>query len=331
MKVKTKEQIEYLLKITDEIGVVEHCKEDVFDYVEGWCVDDNARALQVCLRHNFGESKRLADIYFRFVKSAWIDGKLYNDLNQDLTWKKDFLINGEHTGRLLFTLGEMIDNKENEVEAKIFFDEVYSLVKNNQTKFVRVISQIILGLQYYRKTEIDYWAGQILEIYIEKKTKGWAWFEDEISYDNGRIPMALLAAYKVTGKKEYLKTAIESLEFLTEQIFNKNKDCFSFPGNKGWVTKDGVKAVYDQQPIEAGSMTEVYVLAYKITKNKKYKDLAMKAFEWYFGKNIRNEMMVNKVNGGVYDGLNDDKVNTNQGAESVLAYLIAAKDLKEIL
>ncbi len=331
MKVKTREQIEYLVKITDKIGIIEHCKEESFDYMEGWCVDDNARAIQVCLKYNFKESKRLMDIYFRFVKSAWIRGKLYNDLNQDLTWKKDFLINGEHVGRLLFALGQMVDKGENAIEAKFFFDEIYLLIKNNQTKFLRVIAQTILGLQYYRKTEIDCWAEKILEMYFRKKTKDWSWFEGEISYDNGRIPMALLIAYKVTKKDDYLKTAIESLDFLTEQILNKKKDCFSFPGNKGWITKEGNRAVYDQQPVEAGSMTEVYVLAYKITKNKKYKDLAIKSFEWYLGKNIKNKIMISKTSGGVYDGLNKDKVNTNQGAESVLSYLIAAKELKEIL
>lgn len=331
MKVKTKGQIEYLLKITDKIGVVEHCKEDVLDYTEGWCVDDNARALQVCLRYNFEDSKRLTDIYFRFVKSAWVEGKLYNDLNHDLTWKNDFLINGEHTGRLLFALGEMINNKKNEAEAKFFFDEIYLLIKNSQTNFLRVMSQTILGLQYYKKTEIDYWAIKILETYFKEKTNEWSWFEDEISYDNGRIPMSLLVAYKTTGKKDYLKIAIESLDFLTEQIFNQEKNCFSFPGNKGWITKNGVKTVYDQQPVEAGSMVEVYALAYKVTKDKKYKELAISAFEWFLGKNISSVNMINEKTGGIYDGLEKEKANLNCGAESVLSYLIAAKDLEEIL
>ena len=71
-------------------------------------------------------------------------------------------------------------------------------------------------------------------------------------------------------------------------------------------------------------------MAFKITKNIKYKDLALKDFAWYSGKNILNINMINQTNGGFYDGFSNKKINTNQGAEPVLAYILAAEAIESI-
>lgn len=329
MPIETKKQIEYLQKITDQVGIIEHCVGEKPDYGEGWCVDDNARAVQVGL--HYGLSKKIIDIYFNFLKKAWRNNKFYNDLNEDLNWEEDFLINGEHCGRALLALGEAIKNNYRNREAKDLFNKIYFLIEINQTEYLRVIAQTVLGLQFYKKEKIEFWADKLVKRYNETKDSQWYWFEEIISYDNGRLPMALLVAYKTTKKKEYLTVGLESLDFLTRQIFNNKNNYFSFPGDKDWFTRDGFRAKFDQQPIEAGGMTEVYCLAYKITKNKKYLDLAKKSFDWYLGKNILELKMVNEKTGGIFDGLNEDrKVNSNQGAESILSYLMAVKNLNEL-
>lgn len=331
MEVKSQKQINYLLKITDNIGLVEHCEGTTLNYKEGWCVDDNARALQICLRYKLKKLEKVKSVYFDFIKSAWKKGRLHNDLNEDLTWQKDALINGEHCGRVLFALGESIENGYRTSEAKKLFNKIYRLIKKNKNNFLRTISQIILGLQYYRKTEINFWADKMVENYEEESSINWHWFEDKISYDNGIPPLALLTTYQKTSNKKYLEVGLKSLDFLTEQIFDKENEYFSFPGNDGWFTKSGKKALFDQQPIEVGSMVKVYVLAYQITGEEKYKVLAQKAFKWFFGKNILSMNMIDKKSGGIYDGLNKNgKVNLNQGAESVLSYLIAVKELEKL-
>lgn len=47
------------------------------------------------------------------------------------------------------------------------------------------------------------------------------------------------------------------------------------------------------------------------------------AFEWYLGHNHLNQIIYNPISGGCYDGLEDDHVNINQGAESTVTYLMA--------
>lgn len=328
MEVKTEKQINYLLKITDKIGLIEHCRGSQPDYDEGWCVDDNARALQVCLRYK--SSKEIIDLYFDFLKKAW-DGKFFrNDLNRDLIWKENFLVSGEHCGRSLFALGEAIKNDYRKEESEILFNKIYFLIKENKNNFLRVIAETILGLQFFNANKIDFWAEKMVNAYNKEMDGQWKWFDSEITYDNGRLPMAMLVAYQKTEKERYFNIAIDSLNFLTKLIFNKDRDCFSFPGNNGWFNKNGVRAMFGQQPIEAGSMVEVYALAYEVTKNKKYKDLAEKAFEWFLGKNILGLSLINEKTGGIYDGLEKEGVNLNQGAESVLSYLIAAKEIEKL-
>jgi len=332
MEPKIEKQIEYFLRLNDKVGLIEHCRGSEPNYIEGWCVDDNARAIQVCLRYKDLRLSQIKIVCFSFLESALKGDYFYNDLNQDLTWKEGFESGGEHFGRALTALGEVIKfDDELRNKAKVLFNKVYKLTNKNKNFWIRVLANVILGLQYYHQNEIGFWADIMVKKYYLEKSNDWLWFEPQITYDNGRIPMALLVAYKTTKKKKYLEIALESLDFLTKLIFNKEKDCFSFPGNKGWFTKSGNRAVFDQQPIEAGGMVEVYTLAYQITKNEKYKKLAKLAMDWYFGKNVLGLSMINQESGGIHDGLNEDgKVNPDQGAESVLSFLLAAKEIEKL-
>lgn len=317
MNQNIKKQIDYLLKLTNKTGLIEHCIFDKPDYLEGYTVDDNARALQICLRFKdqYPILEKFLPVYFNFLKSALKDGVLYSDLNSDLSWENNFELNGEHYGRTLAALGE-IGNKD-------LFDQIYKSFITKTSPHQRVLGQIILGLKYYHSEDIKIWADLLVEQYLKEKTDSWRWFESILSYDIGRLPIALLTAYEITNDIKYLEISLESLDFLTEITFDKKLDCFVFPGNNGWITKDGTKAIFDQQPIEAGSATEAYSLAFKITKNKKYQDLALKAFSWYGGNNIIKANMIDPKTGGIYDGFNENEKNLNQGAESVLSYLLA--------
>jgi hypothetical protein len=326
MNQKIKKQIDYLIKITDKTGVIEHCSFDQPNYSEGYSVDDNARALQICLRFKdkYPELNNIFPIYFNFLKSALKDNAFYNDLDSDLKWKSNFEISGEHYGRSLAALGEIIEIESAFSQAAIdVFDQIYNLFSEKKSSHHRVSAQIILGLKYYRSKEINIWSDLLVNQYLKEKTDNWKWFETTLSYDIGRLPLALLTAYKITNNSQYLEIALESLDFLTKKTFSKRFDCFVFPGNKGWFTKLGCHVIFDQQPIEAGSITEIYSLAFQITKDNKYRDLALKSFAWYSGDNILKANMVDSKTGGIYDGFNKKEINHNQGSESVLSYLFA--------
>ena len=47
------------------------------------------------------------------------------------------------------------------------------------------------------------------------------------------------------------------------------------------------------------------------------------AFNWFLGNNHLHQVIYNPCTGGCYDGLEENYVNLNQGAESTISYLLA--------
>ena len=47
------------------------------------------------------------------------------------------------------------------------------------------------------------------------------------------------------------------------------------------------------------------------------------AFDWFLGKNHLHQIVYNPKTGGCYDGLEQNHVNLNQGAESTISYLLS--------
>jgi hypothetical protein len=47
------------------------------------------------------------------------------------------------------------------------------------------------------------------------------------------------------------------------------------------------------------------------------------SFNWFLGNNHLHQVIYNPCTGGCYDGLEENYVNLNQGAESTVSYLMA--------
>jgi len=52
------------------------------------------------------------------------------------------------------------------------------------------------------------------------------------------------------------------------------------------------------------------------------------AFEWFLGSNDLGLELYDAKTGGCCDGLQEDRVNQNQGAESTLSFLLALGEMK---
>jgi len=343
-------KLDHLYRMTDSVGILEHSVIATPDLKEGYCVDDNARALRVALR--LGEEK-LTDTYLKFLVAAAGEKEFKNDLNQNLVWENEG--NGENFGRAMAGLADTAKlglRDDQKLTGMFMFDQyvkyienveqirskawlVYGLLVRDQCSsklepvlknYIKVkISQEKIGKmsKYDFKKIAKRLSEELITSYEKNSGTSWKWFEDKITYDVGRLPWALFFAYSVFKDTRYLNIARESLDFLLEQIYDKKLDCFSFPGYRGWFEKNGNKAIFGQQPIEAGSVVEVCTKAFLVTKEKKYLNWAKKGLDWYYGKNILGINMVDQNTGGVYDGLEEKGVNLNQGAESLLSYLLA--------
>ena len=58
-------------------------------------------------------------------------------------------------------------------------------------------------------------------------------------------------------------------------------------------------------------------------EDENYKNKMKIAFDWFLGKNHLHQIIYNPKTGGCYDGLEQNHVNLNQGAESTISYLLS--------
>ena len=135
-------------------------------------------------------------------------------------------------------------------------------------------------------------------------------------------------AYHVTQDKKYLEIAEKTLNFLSDVVFIEDE--LMPVGQAGWFKKEGKRALFDQQPIDAATMVQTCLTAYKITKDHHHYEKAVLAFNWFLGRNHLKQMVYNESTGGCFDGLTKKNLNLNQGAESTISYLLARLMLEEL-
>lgn len=70
-------------------------------------------------------------------------------------------------------------------------------------------------------------------------------------------------------------------------------------------------------------MVIAYLALYKNCFNGDYYQNALRWFAWYHGFNLKETTIYDQVTKGCFDGLGQSGVNENQGAESIITYLIA--------
>jgi hypothetical protein len=70
--------------------------------------------------------------------------------------------------------------------------------------------------------------------------------------------------------------------------------------------------------------------AYRTTHRPDWLTEARSAFEWFLGRNDLGLEMYDPSTGGCFDGLQEDRVNRNQGAESTLAFLLSLAEMSRL-
>jgi len=327
--------LSHLKRLTDNTGTIQHGLFSTPNPHTGYSIDDVSRALIVALKHHQltrdQESLELAYTYLKFIHYAQrTDGKFHNFLSFDRKWL-DVEASEDAFGRTLWSLGYTIQTLPEAglgLSAKTLFDRAFPWIKELTANRAWAFSMI--GLYHYHLAypekapvleQLDTLTQNLIENFKAHATDDWLWFEDFLTYENGRLPMALFLSYDVTGQKTTLETATKSLDFLLSTLIVD--DYMELIGHDGWYFKGKEKALFGQQPVDAGGMVEACLVAYRITRLEKYQKAAKMAFDWFFGKNTRGVMMYNPETGGCYDGIGPTKVNRNQGAEATVSFLLA--------
>lgn len=330
-----------LSSLTDETGMLQHAKYSTVDRREGYTTDDNARALIAALKHHQiyrdQDALGLAETYLSFLLHMQSPGgRLHNLLGFDRSFK-DEVGSEDCIGRALWATGFTVGSEAPEDMRKVakeIFDR--GLPASHGFTSPRAMAFTILGLRHYQRAFPD--DGNLVEntaslarrltgLFVLESVGGWRWFEPYLTYSNPRLPHALFAAHELTGDDDCLRIAKSSLDFLIEtQIID---GVFVPIGTDGWCTREGTRAMYDQQPVEASCMVEACLAALDSTGDGGYRDAALSAFRWYHGGNTLGVEIYNGEGGTCYDGITPEGLNQNQGAESTLSYYLAYLSLKE--
>ena len=336
-------KLDHLLSLTDHIAVLQHAKFSVPAREEGYTVDDNARALVFASRAGkLWPDQRLPKFQLKLLSFLLLmqdeEGKFHNymDFSQRIS---DELAVGDHLGRAIWAAGRVINSdlpSGMRASARLIFDKVLPWARESTSP--RTKAYACLGLHERLQSEtkdanlrinLTEIADSLVALYSSNRVSGWEWFENILSYDNARLSQALLAAYESIRRQVYLEVAEETLLFL-KNVTTIN-EMYVPIGNQGWYVKGGRRAFYDQQAIEAGSMVEATTLAYKLTESQSYEQGIRRALGWFFGLNTKSVKLYDESTGACSDGINEGGLNENQGAESTLAFLLAAEAFIENL
>ncbi|MFA6714611.1 MAG: glycosyltransferase family 4 protein [Victivallaceae bacterium] len=338
-------KLDHLIRLTDDVGILQHAKFIVPDRYHGYCTDDNARALIAVLmaQNMVPDPEKLTDmacIYLSFLHHAFNEdtGRFRNFMNYDRRWLEDEGSEDSH-GRAIWGLGEGIALSQSEhitgAALLVFEKAISALLKFTSP---RAWAFGLIGIHAYLKKFSgdsglrrvrESLAERLFGLYQEYSSENWRWIESPLTYANGKIPHALLLSGQWLQRKDILKGGLNMLEWLIN-IQTDPQGHFVPVGSEGWFKKNGEKARFDQQPIEALSMIEACKEAYNVSNNPQWLSRARCCLEWFLGRNDLNVPLYDYTSGGCCDGLSANGPNHNQGAESTLAWLLSLFNLYQL-
>jgi hypothetical protein len=331
--------------MTDHVGIMQFARISEPDPHSGYTLDDNARALiAACMYLTLERDEqveRLIRVYLDFIKARQIeDGSFLNyvDLKGAHSEMNKYVNLEDSNGRAIWALGYLASmqdilsfNSLNESS-----DILYKAIRTiSRMTSPRAIAFSIKGLYFFHTVKrsdsiwklVDKFADNLVGLYTQYSTPEWKWFERSLTYANAVLPEALLMAYLLTGKKQYRTVALESFDFLLSRTFRGER--IKVVSNRSWLRQDSpAEHEYGEQPIDVAYTIIALDLFWKVFRNPDYRKKIDIAFEWFLGRNHLNQMVYNPASGGCYDGLEESYVNLNQGAESLVCYLISRLHLE---
>ncbi len=337
--------LQHLHTLTDDTGILQHATYSTPDRSHGYCTDDNARALiAAAMYHNLRHDDRvvpLMHVYLSFLHHAINrqSHRFRNFMTYDRRWLEQAGSEDSH-GRALWGLGCMVRHGPHDGMRDLatrLFTEAMGVV--GEFTSPRAWAFSLIGLHEYlamfggdseaRRIRNEL-AVRLHRQFAEHASDDWPWLEDIVAYANAKLPHALLLAGQWIPDPAMYQTGLRVLRWLLE-VQSAPDGHISFIGSEKWMTRDGQRSHFAQQPIEAMAMIEACVEAFRSSGDQHWLDAARRCFSWFLGDNDLSVPICDFKTGGCHDGLELYGPNQNQGAESSLAWLIALLTMHQIL
>lgn len=339
-------RLTHLKALSDSTGMFQHAVFNVPNFLEGYTTDDNARAyILTALLDELGDAEgvthdtgSLGSTYLAFLWNAF-NGKtcrFRNFMSFERNWLEEVGSEDSH-GRALWALGTALGRSKSEghrnLAGRLFSRALPETVR---FKSPRAWAFTLLAIhEYLRRFSGDREAnrvrdtltGKLLGLYERCRADDWEWFEDCVTYDNAKLPHAMILSGHWTNRADVLEAGVRSLRWLMD-LQTSPTGCYSPIGSNGFYRRGETRAHFDQQPLEAGSMASACLEAHRITGDAYWAEKAWIVFEWFLGRNDLGVALHDPHTGACRDGLHTNRVNQNQGAESTLAYLLSLSEMR---
>ncbi len=328
--------LNHLQALTDDTGLFQHAIYNIPDRSHGYCTDDNARALITAVMNwrLFKDEtiNPLLKTYMSFLYNAYNEkhGRMRNFLSFDRRWLEDIGSEDSH-GRTLWALGYTVTHPPGDEMLGLSTRLFKELIKAPLTfTSPRAWAFATLGANYYlrrfggdtRVREImSTLSEKLLDLFQKVADDEWYWCENIVTYDNARISQALIVAGSYMEHDEMFVTGLKSLQWLIDIQTSTEGGHLSIVGNEGWYRREGDKARFDQQTVDAAALVDATYQAFVLTGEESWLRKMEWAFNWFFGNNDVRQSLYDFSSGGCYDGIQPGGINQNQGAESLVSML----------
>jgi hypothetical protein len=316
---------QHLLRLSDEVGLLEHAKGIVPRLQHGYCVDDVARGLVVVCREPSPalELIALARRYLDFLAQAQApDGRLRNRLGYDRRWR-DKPGTEDCWGRALWGLGTAAARGPDagiRTESRTRFERSAQARSGwpHAMAFAALGAAEILEAWPDHPGAFGLLASAAAVIGEPSANAAWPWPHPRLSYANGALAEAVIVAGSRLGDDPMLRNGLRMLEWLLE--------CETRDGHLSVVPVGGwgpgeERPGFDQQPIEVAAIADACVRAASVTGDPAWLTGVEMCVAWFFGDNDAKVPLLDEQSGGGCDGLGPSSRNRNQGAESTLAMI----------
>ena len=314
---------QHLEVLTGPFGLYEHAIMERPRHSCGYTTDDNGRALVILGRLKPDHPGAVR--YLEFVLNGRMPGGWHNRMSPGGRWI-DVLGPDDAHGRALWGLGSALTNHD---PSRVF--PVFSAGLDLDSFYARSNAYAVLGAvaaldAWPSAPRVETFLGRTAHRLPRPRPGAWKWPESRLTYDNARIPEALIAAGSRLGDDSMVGDGLILLEWLIEVERGERGFSFTPVGGRG---PGETGPAFDQQPIEAWAMADACLRAGTVDGGSRWDTGLTDAADWFWGRNDTGAVLYDGRTGAGYDGLEANGVNENRGAESTLAALGALQARRE--
>jgi hypothetical protein len=315
----------HLVRLSDEVGLLEHADGADPRPSHGYRLDDVARGLVVICREPdpTPDLLRLAERYLAFVTRAQgPGGEFHNRLGYDRRWR-DEPDTGDSWGRALWALGTVAARSP----VGRLRDTAGACLDRGlrcRSRWPRAMAFAALGAAEILTARPNHTRARRL-LADTATTIGpagvdsrWLWPEPRLGYANAVLAEALIVSGRHLGRGAATAKGLRLLAWLLAQETRQGHLSVTPVG--GWAPGEP-RPGFDQRPIEVATLADACATAHGLTGDPRWTDGIHLAIRWFLGDNDAATEMRDPTTGGGYDGLTSTGRDANQGAESTLALL----------